>query len=126
VIIILENKPFKEMRYPTLGDWFYEETGALRIVVAKDDEDGVPVPQDEQKLILIHELVEVWLCEKAGITQKQVDDFDLMWEHSLRNTGDEEPGDDPDSPYRTQHRHAMIIEHLLASFMGMDDYGTIR
>jgi hypothetical protein len=122
VIVILESKPYCEMRYNTLGDWYLDETGALRVVVAKDD--GVnPIGVDEQKLILLHELVEVWLCEKKGITQKQVDEFDFAFE---KRCEEGEPGDHPDAPYRVQHRAAMLIEHMMAHFMGLDGYGKVE
>jgi len=117
--VTFESRPFSMMRYPSLGDWFYEGK-VLRVVVAEDD-GSEPISRKEQKLILLHELVEVWLCEEEGITQKQVDDFDFA-----NLDCPNEPGDLPDAPYRKQHRSAMLIEHMMAWFMGMTDYGRIE
>lgn len=127
-MVSFERRPHKGMRYDTLGDWFYDDNGLLRVIVATDD--GIaPISTKEQKLILLHELIEVWLCEEEGITQKMVDDFDFAWDHRGDpevHAIDDEPGDDPRAPYRIQHRRAMIMEHLFANFLGMDDYGVIR
>jgi hypothetical protein len=117
--IVITTCPYASMRYPTLGDLFYEH-GALRIVVATDDEHGLPIDEQEQFLIALHELVEVKLCEARGITQVDVDRFDLAY------TGEGEPGDEPDSPYRREHRFAMMLEHLMAHELGMTGYGIVR
>jgi hypothetical protein len=53
-----------------------------------------------------------------------VDDFDAQFTEE-RHGDDDEPGDDPRAPYRRQHRAAMLIEHMMASFMGLDSYGSI-
>ena len=120
--IIIRRVPQEEQRYETLGDWFYDDTGTLLIKATAEDEDGA-------FLIALHELVEAWLCRKAGVSQQQVDEFDNDWtgvhpEYPLES--DEEPGDDSGAPYRKQHRFAMIIEHLMARELGIDNYGVIR
>jgi hypothetical protein len=112
--IILETCPPAQMRYETVGDWFVNEDGdwVIRSIHEITDDNGF--------LVALHELVEMMLCKKAGITQHQVDDFDLAY------TGEYEPGDEPTAPYRAQHRQAMLIEYLMANFLGHDDYGRIE
>lgn len=120
--IVIECVPPDKMRLPAYreagcGDWFRDpKTGDIHIQVA-----GGNVWEDEESfLIALHELIEARLCVKAGVMQEMVDAFDAAF------TGDGEPGDDPGAPYRAQHRHAMLIEHLMAMFLGRTDYGEIR
>lgn len=102
------------MRYKdTLGDWYLKEA-QLHIDVV---DEGTP---DEQFLIALHELIEWKLCATRGISQSDVDAFDFGFK------GDGEPGDDPSSPYRKEHREASIVEHLVAHFMGMTSYGKVE
>jgi hypothetical protein len=68
-------------------------------------------------LIAIHELIEAALCEVAGITEKQVDEFDMSAE--IQDFAGE-PGDLHDAPYYRQHQIASGIERLLAAEMGVD------
>jgi hypothetical protein len=113
--IIIECKSQDEMRYDTTGDWFFDENGNLVIQVVGTD----PV-DDDTFLVALHELVEVKLCHKAGVTQDAVDVFDFAFK------GDGEPGDDPAAPYRSQHRFAMLIEHLVARELGIVGYGKVE
>lgn len=116
--IQIESIPSKSQRYETLGDWFFDEAGTLQIKVSND----VPeLPSDHhQFLVVIHELVEVWLCKKRGIPQERVDQFDFNFK------GEGEPGDDPAAPYRREHRFAMMIEHLMAHELGIAPYGRVE
>jgi hypothetical protein len=111
--IILETCPPYNMRYDTAGDWFINDDGdfVIRSIHNILDCNGF--------LISLHELVEMFLCKNAEISQKMVDEFDLSFE------GDGEPGDHPKAPYRAQHRQAMLVEHLVANFLGMADYGRV-
>jgi hypothetical protein len=121
--IHIEFIPNAEQRYETWGDWFYDEKGDLVIKVSNDIPE-LPT-QEHQFLVALHELIEVKLCEKRGITQKMVDDFD-MGEVAASVPEDEEPGDHPEAPYRKEHRFAMMIEHLMAHELGLTGYGVIR
>lgn len=123
--IIIEAVSKEEMRPPyneqdAGGDWFHDETwirskghAVVRVI-------GSNVFFDETFLFALHELVEMKLCFDAGITAAEVDAFDAAY------TGEGEPGDHPDSPYREQHRKAMLIEHLMANFLGLTDYGEVK
>lgn len=117
--IIIEAVAQHEMRSPYaddgLGDWFINDDGDIVIRAVGDN----PL-DDETFLVALHELVEFALCAKRGISQEIVDAFDMGYK------GDGEPGDDPDSPYRAEHRKAMLIEMLMANFLGLIEYGTIE
>ena len=101
----------KPDRYDTLGDWYYEDE-TLHIKAAGKEEEAF--------LIALHELVEAYLCRNRGITQKQVDDFDMGW------FGHGEPGDSVAAPYGKEHRFAMVMEHLMAHELGLVGYGEIK
>ncbi len=111
--INIESNPHDLMRYDTLGDWQFEGD-TINIQVSTDAGSD-----DHQFLIALHELVEIWLCKKRGISTETVDKFDFAF------TGDGEPGDEVDCPYRKEHRFAMLIEHLMAHELQLTGYGTI-
>jgi hypothetical protein len=100
---ILEVLPRDEMRYPTVGDWFEDSDGTVHIQVADT------VNLNYAYLVMVHELVEYWLCRQRGISEASVSAFDLSHGDS------DEPGDEPDAPYRNEHCVATGIERILAS-----------
>lgn len=110
--IHIETIPHASQRYPTIGDW-YEQDGVLHIKVSEE------LPPDEALLVALHELVEVTLCKKRGITEAQVDEFDMAYEKNRRDGDDSEPGDHPDAPYRKEHFFATNIERLMAAELGV-------
>jgi len=123
--ILINYIPHDQQRYETVGDWYYDPDGNLIINVSNDHPD-YPT-KDEQFLVALHELIEVTLCRKRGITQEQVDDFDMMQLGSMHAKYiDDEPGDHYDAPYRNEHRFACLIEHLMAHEMGIVGYGVVR
>jgi len=121
--IVIEAIPHAAQRYDTWGDWYYDPDGTLQIRVSSD------VPElpsaAHQFLIALHELVEVKLCEARGVTQEQVDAFDFAHQDDCNEAGTE-PGDLPDSPYRREHRFAMLVEHLMAHELGLTPYGRVE
>ena len=111
--IIIRSIPHKSHRYPTCGDWF-EEDGTLYILVSDE------MPEESKQLVALHEFAEWMMCKANGVTQKQVDTFDMGFEKN-RQPGDEsEPGDHPSAPYHVQHRLATSIELMTASQMKVD------
>ena len=122
--IKIEFVPSASQRYSSAGDWFFDESGNLIIRISNDDPD-LPT-EDHQVLVAFHELTEVLLCRKRGITQKMVDEFDMGLGSYKNIPKDEESGDQPNAPYRREHRFAMLIEHLMAHEFGMDGYGVVK
>ncbi len=78
-----------------------------------------------EMLIAVHELIEVALCKKDGISDVMVDQFDMDFEKNRAPGDQSEPGDDPRAPYRKQHFVATTIERQLAVELGVDwdEYG---
>lgn len=101
-----------QQRYDTVGDWFFEKD-ILHIRVSELPND----PNSSMALaIAFHEFCEVILCNEKGISQKDVDKFDMDW------TGLEdfsEPGDDPDAPYHLEHSFATSCERMLIAALGI-------
>lgn len=119
--IIIKTIPHSEQRYPTCGDWFFDDDGKLNIKVSQE------MGEDSCFLVAIHELVEVWLAQKRGVTVKEVDDFDIDYEKKHREGGilsgkrldESEPGYDPSCPVFKEHGIATAIETLLCAEMGI-------
>ena len=100
--------PPSSMRYVTTGDWEWMPNGELKLSVAEyGNEDG-------QFLVLLHELVEAWLCKKAGVKEIDVSKFDIA------HPDLEEPGDSPEAPYYHQHLVATQIERIACQAAGID------
>jgi hypothetical protein len=99
-MISIEFIPHSQQRYNTEGDWYMD--GENLIIKVSNEGSGF-----QQKIIAVHELVEAILCRYAGITDKDVDEWDFKFK------GEGEPGDDPKCPYRHQHKIATIIEEII-------------
>lgn len=112
--IIIETIPHGSHRYPTVGDWYRDDAGRLHIKVSQEIGDEYAL------LVALHELIEVVLCEKRGITQESVDKFDIAYEKTRPDGDDSEPGDHADAPYRKEHFFATNIERLMSEQLGVD------
>jgi hypothetical protein len=73
-----------------------------------------------EALIAIHELTEMVMCERDGVSQTLVDNFDKVYEESRAEGNTSEPGDDPGAPYYKQHGIASGIERIIATLLGVD------
>jgi len=98
----------KQQRYDTVGDWQFSESGALQITVSEMSDWRF------EMLIAIHEIVEAILCKQAGISQEEVDEFDIKF------TGEGEPGNAYNCPYYVQHMIATSVELLVAQGLKVD------
>ena len=112
-MIKIETIPHASQRYPSVGDWF-DKDDVLNIKVSEE------LPDKEAFLVALHELVEVMLCKDRGITEEQVDEFDMEYEKNRPDGDESEPGDDPKAPYRKEHFFATNIERLMAAELGVD------
>ena len=110
--IIIRSIPHKSHRYSTCGDWF-EEDGTLVILVSEE------MDPYSQQLVALHELAEVFMCQANGVTQKEVDEFDMNYEANRKPDDDSEPGDSAHAPYNKQHSLATAIERMVCAQMGL-------
>jgi hypothetical protein len=108
--------PHKEQRYPTVGDWFFRYT-TLHIRTSIMDKEEYEI------LVAVHELVEAFLCRRAGVREEDVTAFDIKFEderaQGLHGPTDE-PGDDRAAPYYTQHQIATHVERFLCKALSID------
>lgn len=106
--------PHAEQRYNTVGDYWVDEEGVTQVRIS---DFGNPFYEN---LVLTHELIELTLCQKAGITIDMIDTYDFAFEQN-RTPGDaSEPGDDPAAPYYEQHQFATKVEKEMAEKLGVD------
>lgn len=82
-----------------------------------------------EALVLVHELVEVVLCQNEGVKQEDVDEFDMEFEKRRSKSltvDNSEPGDNRFAPYQKQHCIATGVERVLAACLGVKwaDYET--
>lgn len=102
-------------RFGGIGDWpSYDEI--------------IAVPQKDWRyefLVALHELVEAQLCKASGVTAEAVDRFDAQFEKD--RPYQDEPGDDPYSPYYSMHQTATVVERIVCQAFGLDwkDYLSI-
>lgn len=105
--------PHRSQRYDTVGDWIFGDNGNLTINVS-DMKDW-----RYEFLVAFHELIEAMLCKQRGISQEEVDDFDIAFE-ARRVRGDlSEPGDNALAPYYNEHQFATCLERLMALELGV-------
>lgn len=111
----------KDQRYETVGDWVWSSTGNLTIFVSNMGD------WRKEFLVAIHELIEVFLCRERGITQEQVDSFDMQFEATREIGNTDEPGDSVLAPYHKEHFFATTLERAICQELGVDwfDYEKI-
>jgi len=115
--IIIESIPQKDHRYDTCGDYWYDENGGLQVRVTE-------MGKREMMLVIFHELVEQFLTEERNIQEQDIMKFDIEFENNRIEGDDSEPGDNPNAPYRKEHRFAENIERMIAHEIGYnwDEY----
>jgi len=108
-VIVFKAIDHKDHRYDTVGDWFVD--GDIQhFRVSK-------MNSVYEFLVLIHEMIEWFLCKQHGISEESVTAFDLQFEERRKlglEREDAEPGDDRKAPYHKEHRFATKIEKLVA------------
>lgn len=124
-LVLITSIPHQDQRYDTVGDYYEMEGlgGKFLSISVSQLED-----RREVMLIAIHELIEWALCQAKGISNEEIDDFDLNHlkchattkDSSNRTFAAEEPGDCTAAPYYRQHQIATGIERLLAAELGVD------
>jgi hypothetical protein len=126
VKILIETIPHSEQRYPTVGDWQWKTVGDSFGTGSSDINVLEPVlcirvsrlsDWRYEALVGLHEAVEALLCKQAGVTEHDVDTFDLAFEANRLPDHLDEPGNHPEAPYHDQHLYATAIETALACWL---------
>lgn len=113
--IHIKTIPQEKQRYPTLGDYWYDETGVLQVRVTEMDEMYA-------KMVVIHELVEEALTKHRGLTEQEITDFDLYHEKRIEQglvPKDSQPGFDVNAPYIREHTLATAVEMQMCALAGI-------
>lgn len=140
MIIDFKVIPHSEQRYDTIGDWAWCEDpstcpfqgnygdGTLHIRVSDLGDPRYSL------LVFYHELGEALMCRQEGVTQEQVDKFDMEYEKARENANleaapcgcpfQDEPGDDIHAPYHPYHVAATDAERAMARVLQVswEDY----
>ena len=114
--INLKSIPHKEHRYETVGDYF-KLFGNWEFRVSKMSNP------DYEFLVIFHELIEWYLTQKRGITEKDIKKFDIQYEKEREqglHSQEDEPGFDKKAPYVKEHTFATKIEKLMAKELGVN------
>lgn len=109
--------PHDRQRYETPGDFFEDDDGVIQFRIS-DLRNG-----DYNFLVLLHELIEWYLCKRVGIKIKDIDAYDMQFEKDRllgKYTKDAEPGHSKGAPYRFAHKFAERIERIVATRLGVN------
>jgi hypothetical protein len=112
--ILIETIPHSAQRYPTVGDWQWKSSRKAVIRVSQLSDWRY------EALVGLHEAIEAILCKHAGVTEQQVDEFDIAYEAKRQPNDVSEPGNDPSCPCYDQHQFATWVELETATKLGVD------
>lgn len=112
--ITIETKAPSEMRYATLGDYWWESNGDLVIQVSDMGN------WKYNAAVALHEFIEVMLTKDRGIQEPDIMAFDVAFEKARKEGDTSEPGDAPLAPYRKEHRFSENLERLFIAELGVN------
>jgi hypothetical protein len=112
-LVRITSIPHKAQRYNTVGDWQFI-AGEFDKILDKNIPNlriRISNLSDERYmyLVAIHEYIEAIICKYTGITEKDVDNWDINYSGKYN-----EPGDDPLCPYNLAHSFATVVEREIA------------
>lgn len=118
---VVEVIPHSGQRYDTVGDYLTDAYGTTHFRVSMMGDT------DYEFLVSIHEQIESYLARKRGISEADIDKFDMAFEEA-REPGDySEPGDDTRCPVFREHQFATKVERLLAAELNVswEEYDAV-
>lgn len=105
--------PHSRQRYETCGDYWIDKKSVLQIRIS-----NMKSTISEQ-LVAIHEFAEVIMIMWKGIDIKDIDKFDKEFEAKRKKGNSDEPGFDPEAPYRNEHAIATAIELMICAHLNI-------
>lgn len=111
-IISVQVIPHEAQAYETVGNYSTVD-GCLTVQVSNMGN------RDFEFLVVIHELVEAYLCRRRGITDEAITEFDIAFEAARKPGNLSEPGDSRDACYNNEHCVATAVERLVCSALGL-------
>ena len=117
--------PHEQQEYETCGNYKYVKELNTNIFTISDTGND-----DYNFLIKIHEIIEEHLTRRVGIEEKDILEFDLLFEKEREeglHSDTDECGDDDRAIYKKQHQFATKIEQMLCDEMNLfwGDYEKI-
>ena len=76
----IETIPHQIQRYPTVGDYWLDETGVEQIRVSEMMDWRYEV------LVAVHEIVEMALTRQRNIAEEAITEFDIKFEQDKENS----------------------------------------
>ena len=110
--VVIEVVPPTAQRYPTDGDFYYDDQGTLHVKISKMDGGA-----DLEFSTLIHELVEAYFVARYGVKLDDIDAFDTAYEKNRKPGDESDPGDDARAPYHEAHEIAKVVQRALTPFL---------
>ncbi|RPI19702.1 MAG: hypothetical protein EHM58_00420 [Ignavibacteriae bacterium] len=102
------------LKRPLAGDILKDADGTINIQIQELNND------DYEFLLAIHCLIENKLIEKRKIKITDIEDFEKSYYSNSKISGSQDdPGDEPDSPYHKEHIFATYIEMLIAKELNL-------
>lgn len=111
--LIIQTIPHKYQDYETVGNWNFAN-GVLLVFVS---DMGDP---RYNFLVGIHEAVEAMICKHRGVKEEDITAFDVEFEKNRPEGNEDEPGDDPNAPYKKEHFTATNVERIVAAELDVD------
>lgn len=107
----------REHRYSSIDEWqepsIYDTHSKFNFQTADTGN------MDYNFLILLHALIEQYLCFKHKITDEQVCEWDMKHTHC------NDPGNHKEAPYFREHKAAEELEAMMSTYLNVvwSDYG---
>lgn len=112
--INIKTIPHDDQRYDTVGDYFETADGGIEFRISELSD------WKYEALVALHEFVEKILCIDRGITNEDIDAFDMEYERQRVEGDVTEPGDCLRAPYFMQHQIATQMERMLAKYLDVE------
>jgi len=97
-----------ENRYGTVGDWIFANNGDLLVTTTRCGN------KDTEFLVSTHEMIEAYLCQRDGIDEEVVSNWDIAHPDA------DEPAEVEGSPYFNHHACAIEVEKVICKHLNID------
>jgi hypothetical protein len=113
-----------QRKFEPVGDYWKNKDGSIDYRVSIFGDEYM------QLAVILHEIIESFLCKKRGVSWEKVDAFDAQFEKDrLRGLHSKtaEPGNSPKAPYHREHLFATKLEKMFIKELGYkwDDYDKL-
>lgn len=112
-VLVVSKKEIKKRKGFTGADWWFDENDNLQVRIEK------MANKQHEKALTIHEVMEAMYCRLLGVTVKQVDAFDEVYEAAHQDNHGLNAGDAPFCPYAVPHSLATAPERVYAAIAGI-------